>query len=463
MNREYKINCRKDETVLDALRRQGITIKAFCNGKHKCGKCRVLCDDENMCGPTPAETGLLTEEECLAGVRLACFLSPKSDADDVKITILDELDNEAPILTGTKDIESFEYRTDEIFAAFDLGTTTLAVKLIEKGKTVYTGSRRNSQCSFGADVISRSEASIKGKASQLSACLRKDIDELIASLPCDPAFLVMAGNTTIIHLLMEYPLGEMVNFPFKPYYSGWHKYRYVTADERSYECTLLPNISAYIGGDIVSGLYSAGFAISDDINLFVDLGTNGEMAVGNGKGILTASAAAGPAFEGTHINVATDVVKCMASLKESGIIDENGSLKDPYFDKGYPYKTDNGVITISQKDIRDIQMAKSAIRSGLSILMKRYGVSEEGIDRLYLAGGMGHSLDLDSAVSIGLIPAGLKNKAAAVGNASLAGCIKYGMQGRDDKEINRILDISKEVILSNESDFANLYYENMMF
>ncbi|MCR4807233.1 MAG: ASKHA domain-containing protein [Lachnospiraceae bacterium] len=463
MNRDCLIECKKDETVLDALRRQGITIKAFCNGRRKCGKCRVLCDDERMCKPSHAEVSLLTEEESAAGVRLACFLFPvDGDVPDLKISILDELFNEAPILTSLGDLYPDDDEGGDTFAAFDLGTTTIAVKLVDRGRVIYTGSRRNSQCSFGADVISRSEASIKGAGAALSRCLKNDIDELINELPCDPMYLIMAGNTTIIHLLMEYPLDEMVNFPFKPYYCGWHKYRYLTDDGRSYECTILPNISAYIGGDIVSGLYYCGFDVSEEINVFLDLGTNGEMAVGNKDRILTASAAAGPAFEGTHINVATDVVRCVASLKEWGVIDENGSLKDPYFDTGYPYETDKGYVTISQRDIRDIQMAKSAIRAGLTILLRKYGVSEDRINKLYLAGGMGHSLDIDSAVAIGLIPPSFKDRAVPVGNASLAGCIKYGNRDRDDSGCEAILKVSGEAILSNESDFSELYYEYMM-
>ena len=464
MNRDHIIDCKRDETVLNALRRHGITIKAFCNGKRKCGKCRVLCEDERMCKPSRAEKALLTEEECLAGVRLACFLYPEAgDAKNLKVTILDELENSAPILTGMDSIKSEEYHGEGIFAALDLGTTTIAAKLVDEGRIARTLSRQNSQCSFGADVISRSEASIGGRKTELADCLKRDIDEIINDFPYDPDYLVMAGNTTMIHLLMEYPLDDMVNYPFRPYYSGWHKIKYKTERGISFDCIILPNISAYIGGDIVSGLYSLDFGNKEEVNLFVDLGTNGEMAIGNRDRILTASAAAGPAFEGTHINIATDVVKCMAYLKEFGIIDQNGSLKDPYFDTGYPYETGNGFVNISQRDIRDIQMAKSAIRAGINILMRKIGVSAERIGKLYLAGGMGHSLDTDSAAAIGLIPQELKDKVVSVGNTSLAGCVKYGMNGRTDSDIEAILEKSEEVILANEEGFSDLYYENMMF
>ena len=465
MNREYIINCKKDETVLDALRRQNITIKAFCNGHHKCGKCRILLDETGICEASYAEMRLLSEDENADGVRLACFSQPAGqDIDEIKVTILDELENDAPILTATGEPDTSHTGALNTFAAFDLGTTTIAVKLIRSGEEIYTDSRRNSQCSYGADVISRSEAQIGGAGTGLMECLRDDIDTLIDGFPVTPEFLVFSGNTTIIHLLMGYPLDNMVNYPFKPYRTGWIKDDYITRDGEEFPLSIIPAQSAYIGGDIVAGLYDCGFASSEKVSLFVDLGTNGEMAIGNRRRILTASAAAGPAFEGTHINVATDVVKCMASLRNSGIIDENGLLKDPYFDSGYPYDTGNSApVIISQRDIRDIQMAKSAIRSGLEILLTRYGTAPHDIDRLYLAGGMGYSLDIDSALSIGLFPESLKHKAVPAGNTSLAGCIKYGLSGCDDKDIDSILEVSQEIVLSNDPDFSAKYFEYMLF
>ena len=465
MNREYTINCKQNETVLDALRRQGITIKAFCNGHQKCGKCRVLLDETDLCEASYGEMKLLSDDENARGVRLACFAVPNSaDMDELKVTILDELENDAPILTESGYTDKTYGTSINTFAAFDLGTTTIAAKLIRSGKDIYTGTCRNSQCSYGADVLSRSEASIGGAGDVLAACIRKDIDSLLDEFPVTPEHLVFAGNTTIIHLLMNYPLDKMVVYPFTPYRTGWIRDRYITGDGEEFDCTIIPAQSAYIGGDIVSGLYYCDFASSDRVSLFVDLGTNGEMAIGNRYRILTASAAAGPAFEGTHINVATDVIKCMAQIRNSGIIDENGLLKDAYFDSGYPYNTGNGhPVIIRQNDIRDIQMAKSAIRSGLEILMERYGAAPGDIDRLYLAGGMGYGLDIDSALSIGLFPPELRDKAVPAGNTSLAGCIRYGVSERDDTPINNILKASQEIVLSNEPDFSDKYYEYMMF
>lgn len=425
--------------------------------------------------PSYDELTLMSEDDNSLGVRLACFTIAGCDIDEVTVTVLDDPDEGAPVLTDTSFLSTGISRNHNIpsrtgtFAAIDLGTTTLAAKLIKDGKVIYTASRHNSQAGYGADVISRCEAAIKGNAQELRLCLERDINALIDEFPEFPECLIMAGNTTIIHLLMEYPVNGMTSYPFKPHYSGWHKYAFRTSNG-GIPCTILPNLSAYIGGDIISGLYFCDFAWDNRINLFVDLGTNGEMAIGNRDRILTASAAAGPAFEGTQINVATDVVRCMAELRRNGIMDENGLLKDPYFDSGYPYHNasdtgagGDGYVLISQQDIRDIQMAKSAIRAGITVLLNRYGVFPENINHLYLAGGIGHGLDIDSAVSIGLFPAALADKVVTVGNASLAGCIKFGSLVRDDGDIDDILNVSQEILLSNDNDFTELYYEHMMF
>ena len=229
--------------------------------------------------------------------------------------------------------------------------------------------------------------------------------------------------------------------------------------------TILPNLSSFIGGDIIAGLYYCDFIDTDRVNLFVDLGTNAELALGNRQHILTSSAAAGPAFEGKKLSIATDVIKCMAELRREGIFDENGVLKDPFFENGYEYRipgTDR-YVTVTQKDIRDIQIAKSAIRAGIEVLMRLYGVSIKNIGKMFISGGIGHGLDIRSAVEIGLIPKELESKVTPAGNTSLAGAIKYGDNNFNDADIEKVISISEEIRLSEEKEFSELYYEYMQF
>ena len=466
MDREYTINCKKDETILDALRRQGIMIRAFCNGRHTCGKCRITLDEEHMNEPTYEEMYLLTDEENAMGARLACFVKPESeDVEGIKVTILDMLESEAPVLTGTDELAvSFEMG-DISFVAIDIGTTTIAAKMIRNGEVLYTGTRINSQCSYGADIVSRCEESIKGNSEQLKECLMDDINDIIDELPETPHNVIITANTTMIHLLMEYPVAEMINYPFRPYYTGWHKKNVMMDSGKIIPWTILPNLSSFIGGDIIAGLYYCDFIDTDRVNLFVDLGTNAELALGNRQHILTSSAAAGPAFEGKKLSIATDVIKCMAELRREGIFDENGVLKDPFFENGYEYRipgTDR-YVTVTQKDIRDIQIAKSAIRAGIEVLMRLYGVSIKNIGKMFISGGIGHGLDIRSAVEIGLIPKELESKVTPAGNTSLAGAIKYGDNNFNDADIEKVISISEEIRLSEEKEFSELYYEYMQF
>lgn len=466
MDKEYIINCKKDETVLEALRRQGIMIRAFCNGRHTCGKCRIMLDEENMSEPAYEEMYLLTDEENAMGARLACFVKPKSDdVENLRVTILDMLESEAPILTGTDELSMSFSMGDISFVAIDIGTTTIAAKMIRAGEVIYTGTRINSQCSYGADIVSRCEEAIKGNSEQLSECLMDDINSIIDELPETPSNVIITGNTTMIHLLMEYPVAEMVNYPFRPYYTGWHKKNIMMDSGKVIPWTIFPNLSAFIGGDIIAGLYYCDFTETDKVNLFIDLGTNAEIALGNREHILTASAAAGPAFEGKKLNVATDVIRCMADLRRNGIFDENGALKDAYFESGYEYRVPGSdkYVTVTQRDIRDVQIAKSAIRAGIELLMRLYGVSMKNIGKVYISGGMGHSLDIKSAVEIGLIPRELESKVTPAGNTSLAGAIKYGDNNFNDADIEEIISISEEIRLSEEKEFSELYYEYMQF
>ena len=453
----YSILSENGESLLEALRRQGVQVSASCNGRGTCGKCRVQIT-QGQTNISGADRQFFSGTELTDGWRLACNARPTGvctvsvpDTDQKKDAILTAY--EAPV--NSIDDTS-------LFAAIDLGTTTIAAQLIKGSHVLSTASCLNSQCSYGADVVSRSEVSQKGDGEALKNAVRDDIrrllNELFAAADERTERVLISANTTMVHLFMGYSCDGLTSFPFTP----------VTLKEQTGEIagipfTVLPGISTYVGGDIVSGLFSCGFHKNEEVCLFVDLGTNGEMAIGSQNRILCTSAAAGPAFEGTKLSMATDVVKAMAELLEKGIMDETGLLGDAYFDDGYPYDINGTQILITQKDIRNFQMAKSAIRAGITLLIQNYGIDVTDIRMLYLAGGMGHSLDVEAAAKLGLLPAQLTKKAVSVGNCSLKGAILYGQTGCPKAELDRIIALSSEIILSNEPDFERLYFSGMMF
>lgn len=392
--------------------------------------------------------------------------------------------------------------------AIDLGTTTLAFSLVDiaSKQILHTVTRLNSQRKYGADVLSRIQASVDGEQEELRESIQKDlsegIDELLKEYRImDIDHVVISGNTTMIHLLMDYDCSTLGVYPFAPVNT---EFILGTAEEiigykqprAEIKTTILPSISAFIGGDIVAGLYALDFATNKEISLFVDLGTNGEIALGNCDRILTTSVAAGPAFEGGNISCGTGsvagaicaleinrndvsdiklntihnvspcgicgtgVIETVAELLKCGLIDETGLLVDEYFDTGFPLTNEQEPIIFTQQDIRQFQLAKAAVRTGIEVLTKEYGITMDEIDKVYIAGGFGYHLNINKAASIGLIPKELATKATAAGNTSLAGAVKFISDANASDTIQRIKNASEDIILANDNDFQELYLKN---
>lgn len=404
--------------------------------------------------------------------------------------------------------------------AIDLGTTTLAFSLVDmvSKQILHTLTMLNSQRKYGADVLSRIQASVDGKQDELREFIQKDlregIDELLKEYKITKEgnnlseqqsmyidYIVISGNTTMIHFLMGYDCSTLGIYPFAPVntelISGTVEeiigYKQPGADIKT---TILPSISAFIGGDIVAGLYALDFAGKKEISLFVDLGTNGEIALGNCDRILTTSVAAGPAFEGGNISCGTGsvagaicaveinrndvsdiklntihnvppcgicgtgVIETVAELLKCGLVDETGLLVDEYFDTGFSLTNTQNPIVFTQQDIRQFQLAKAAVRTGIEILIKEYDITTDEIDKVYIAGGFGYHLNVAKAASIGLIPQELTSKTTAVGNTSLAGAVKYLTDPNASHILQRIKNASEDIILANDSDFQELYLKN---
>lgn len=481
-----------NQTVLERMRREGIFLPADCGGRGTCGKCRVRFL-EGAPDPTEEERKKLTQEQLQDGVRLACRACPEG-----RFTVEYELSEEeiqAESIVTEKDTDSAAGGTlsgkgsgAEKEVAIDIGTTTIAAALLdaESGRVLDTVTCVNHQRAFGADVISRIQASNDGKKEELRQLVRKDIGSLITQLGEDPEKVpvVIAGNTTMQHLLQGLSCETLGVAPFTPVDISMHR-------DRNH--LLLPGISTYVGADIVAGIVAVGMDVSEDICLLIDLGTNGEMAIGNKDRILVASTAAGPAFEGGNISCGvagipgaisrvtitdgkaqcetigdkepiglcgTGVLETMYELVKEEIVDETGLMDDDYVDDGFPL---SGDIVFTDKDIREVQLAKSAIRAGAETLIKEFGTDYSGISKLYLAGGFGQKIDLEKAAGIGILPEELIGKTEAAGNTSLQGAV---MAARDDAVLGRYLHavaVSGEVSLSESTLFNELYVQYMFF
>ena len=232
---------------------------------------------------------------------------------------------------------------------------------------------------------------------------------------------------------------------------------------------------------------------SEEVCILVDLGTNGEIAIGNRDRILCASTAAGPAFEGGNISCGmagipgaissvtiedgkvflktiddappaglcgTGVLETMYELLKEEIVDETGCMEDEWIDDGFPLA--EGIV-FTAKDVRELQLAKSAVRAGMEVLLRSFGAGWSEIGRLFIAGGFGQKINMEKAVGIGLLPEELQGRMEPVGNSSLAGAV---MAARDPAVIDRMVraaQMAQEIPLAESPLFSDLYMEHMFF
>lgn len=511
-SQKHTVFVKDSQSLLEAIIQSGMEVSAPCGGNGKCGKCRV----QILHGKTYAgekDRTHFTDEEIANGWRLACELYP---TEELTIFIPWESEEQFEIVGVCHHAPGIIPRPSTfgmVDVAVDLGTTTLAFELLDhkNGDALYSATMINHQRKYGADVITRIKVSVDGKRQALQKSICADLTKGIHMLQNACGFadhqihtISLAGNTTMIHLLMGYDCASLGVYPFKPVNINaiCMSAPALLADSSLSDVTqmcIFPGISTYVGGDIVSGLYAYGFAETEDICLLIDLGTNGEMALGNRDKILVTSTAAGPAFEGGNITwgtgsvhgaicaasgqeptkidiktigdktpcgiCGTGVLEIMAFLLESGLVDETGLLDDDYFESGFPVaETRNGEqIMFTQQDIREVQLAKAAIRAGVETLILRYGISKDQIRKVYLAGGFGYHLDTQKAIRIGMLPAELGDRMEAIGNSSLTGAEKALQDAGADKKIQHIISVAQEIGLSSDQDFTNFFMESMLF
>lgn len=520
------------KTLLHTLREGGIQLPSLCGSIGKCGRCQVKFHGQAPL-PSPADRAIISPDKLREGYRLACTVRPRKS-----ITVETAFGKEAEVHVvvgssteggwkdsgcGKNDVGGERVRGRKGFAgegmvaAVDIGTTTIAMQLMEaeSGQVLDTYTCLNPQRSYGADVISRIRAGTEGEGERMKRLVREALaaglehmlggnalseedrngnalgEEAWNRKPGMPKLMVIAANTVMGHLFMGYPVETLGRSPFSPV-----NIKTVTLDFLGIPTILIPGISAFVGGDIVSGLYACGLypfrgvmsgvPMKDAMKmgethshagrrqrqrekawLFLDLGTNAEMVIGKGNRIACTAAAAGPAFEGRgrQGRNGSERIEAIAFLLEKGIIDRGGLLKDPYFETGIEVELEDkkGKIRILQEDIRDIQMAKAAVRAGIYFLMKRMGITDvDEIERVYVAGGFGFYLKREAAVEIGLVPAGLGEKMEAVGNTSLAGAKLMGMRGLSE-DMEALALKAEAFQLADELLFEEKYIEYMNF
>jgi len=480
--------------LMKILTGQFYELPSFCSGRGTCGKCKVLVIKE---GGKESEV-------------LACQYIPETTCQ----VVLPQ-ENRFQIETwkdGEKNQSNNKKERTNWQIVIDIGTTTLAMLLLDGyGKVISDWRGLNPQRRYGADVISRVERAENGQEQEITDCIRQEILVGMTKLCCAEtekkiviSRVVIAGNTVMQHLFAGYPINGLGAYPFHPYQTelvcGRLDTFYLTLPEplAMAEYVLMPCISAFVGGDIMAGMLEVEQKKQPmEKWLLLDVGTNGEMVLFSEGVYYTASAAAGPVFEGGNISwgigsvegaiehvwveggelsfstigrkapvgiCGTGLIESIAALLQLGILDREGELKG-YTEMGYVLaRSVNGeMIAITQEDVRQFQLAKGAIRTGIEILCKTAGVEVQELNRVYLAGGFGTRLDAASCCEIGLLPKIFRKKCWALGNSSLGGCRAYCMEKNAGELLKEMQRRSKKVVLALEEGFQKDYLEYMRF
>ena len=399
-------------------------------------------------------------------------------------------------------------------AAFDIGTTTIAGYLLDgaDGRTLAVESRMNPQAQYGADVIMRANYALEHGTEALSMCVRKAVNEMLGSLAEDAGIrredvfqVCVVGNTCMHHLFLGISPASLVHAPYTPAVSErlvLNAGDYGLAVQERAELIMLSDIAGYVGADTCGCLLAIRQDQQEEISLMIDIGTNGEMVLGNRERMVTCSTAAGPAFEGAKIECgmrgaagAVDHVKyedgkwnyttvgnkpavglcgsglidLVAGLLDAGMLDENGVLRSGQEKQGVfilvlPERGGNerGVY-LTQKDLGEVQLAKAAIAAGIQMLMERLGITEDDICSVYIAGAFGNYMDPVSAGKIGLLPATLVKKVKPVGNAAGEGAKIALVNEKEMLEMDELVRKIEFVELAASADFQDHFIDELGF
>ncbi len=584
----------KGESLLQALKRQGVYLVASCGGKGICGKCRIrLLEGECRI----ESTGKLEPHEIASGITLACQTFPGEDilidipkesrlvvGDAIDISrakditeLLQSLVTEiSPLVkwipldipppsiqNNISDLERLKNKIEEkglkgmrfshgflsslagplrdadwkinlaytdgpeaIFIshqgsknrygiAVDIGTTTVVVYLVDlmDGRLIDVGSTYNSQIRFGDDVITRIIHAVESRGlDELKEVVVGDINNLLTPLVEkhnisieDIESAVISGNTTMMHLFWGLNPAYIREEPYTPTLNAFPLWRSGTArlniNAQSPVYTA-PCVASYIGGDIVAGVLASKMHKNSEIALFMDIGTNGEIVIGNNEWLVTAACSAGPCFEGSGIKHgmratrgAVELVKidphtfeptlgvigngkpigiCGSGMIDAitemfltGVIDQKGKfvkeLKTDRIREGFEgyeflfYKDNRRNIAITEVDLENILRAKAAIYAGISLLLKKVGFTLNNIERVYIAGGFGNYLNVDKAIIIGMLPDLPKEKFRFLGNTSVAGAYLCLLSDNMRKEAEEIANKMTNVELSVSHRFMEEY------
>ena len=455
------------ENLLEVLRRGGIFPDAPCGGNGTCGKCRVTVDGREVLACRTAVYGDLQVilPQARETVILTEGISPKLETDG------------------------------GVALAVDIGTTTVAAYLLENGTLLALESRKNPQAAYGADVVTRLHHALKGKKDLLTEAIRSCVAEITGSLlektgktRLDTVCVV--GNPAMEQIFLGMAVDNLVKPPFAPALTraeileGGH----ILSQWEGARLLAVPNISGYVGADTVACVAAAGMDKAEKLTLLVDIGTNGEMVLGNKDRLVACATAAGPALEGAGIRFGmqaapgaidrvdrdftchvmggekatgicgSGLLDAVAVALHSGLINQRGRI----LNESHTLPLTDGVF-LTQEDIRQLQQAKGAIAAGIRLMAEHLGVALTDIETVYLAGAFGTFLDPHSACRVGLIPAELEDRIQPIGNAAGSGAKQFACSREAFEDTDRIVSSVALLELASQLAWAKCFAQSMRF
>ncbi|MCP4425344.1 MAG: DUF4445 domain-containing protein [Chloroflexi bacterium] len=504
----------KDTIVGTAVTAANLPFEQPCAGRGACGKCKVLTET-GLAPPDEIELENLTLGETAVGNRLACRARVQ---DDVTITL-------APVVVYSNKIfrASARYKKERdvpLGLAIDLGTTTVAafLTMLDNGEVCAGGAGLNQQTVFGADVISRLAAATEdpANAKRMRLLALASINQAVDSLNLSARVrqrikrVTIVGNVAMHHLLIQYPLETLAALPFQPHRAD------AIGDAASLmggifpnraNVTLPPLVGGFVGSDALACLVYFGFNKPTGPMAVIDLGTNGEVMVTDGECILTASTAAGPAFEGVNISCGTraldgavvgvqlnngkftletiadeapigltgsGLLSVVHELLGAGVIEGNGRIaRTPPTSFTYPidenqngirqiWLTPDGALKLTQWDIRELQKAKGAIHATVNILLAQLDLVPEDLERVILTGSFGGQVDIDAVIALGMIPPICQEVVATVANGAGLGAAML-LSDAGFALGKELAAHAKQVDLDLDPDFDMQYIEALSF
>lgn len=471
--------------LIDVLHEFGVEFP--CGGKGTCGRCKVklLKGEIERDEIQKIKLDKLNLDDTW---RLACYCEVKSD-----IT-LEVAQFENIILA---DNTEFEFTPQTGFGiAVDVGTTTLVCQLVnlENGHILDSISEVNPQASFGSDLISRIQSCLDGKQEILQNLIRKTIgkmtNRMLEKHPVSVSKMVLVGNTVMHHIFSGLSVHPLSFYPFHSPALGMQKIDSALVHRnlpRTAAIQFYPSIGSFVGSDILAGIAATKMVDNQNFSVLIDLGTNGEIVVGNSDKIICSSTAAGPAFEGAKISqgmrAATGAISSVffengtfqnhtignaeaKGICGSGLIDIMAILLQQE-QIGMFGEINSGEekielapkVFITQQDIREFQLAKAAIAAGIQILLNRLDITYRDVEKVFIAGGFGNFLNIKNVIRTGLIECE-EEKITKLGNTALIGAKMFLFE--EDDFIQNLVSKITHVNLEGDPSFQDIYIDKML-